>query len=158
MARSYTEIMAEAQIKPSLFNKYKRLGLLPRPEKVDFRYKVGCTAYYPDDIVDRIRQIQELKAEGKTLAQIKDELNEAVPIYLVDQEFIVSPKNDLEAPPDMPPEMIALMSAVVDLGLTEWVERKRLGYTLASVEFEVTHKDGQDFYRPTKIKIKPKEQ
>lgn len=156
MAKTYTEIIAEAQIKPSLFNKYKRLGLLPRPEKVDFQYRIGCTAYYPDDIVDRIRQIQELKAQGKTLAEIKDELQEIVPIFLVNNEFVVSPRDDLEAPPDMPPKVVALMGAIADLGLNDWVEHRRPGYILSSVTLEPVQKDGKDSYRIAKIELRPK--
>ena len=60
--------------------------------------------------------------------------------------------------PDMPPKVVALMQAIVDLGLNDWVERKRPGYTLFSLELEPIQKEGKDSYRITKIKVRLKEQ
>lgn len=144
-----SDVLRESGLSYRTLVKYTEIGLLPKPQRV-WRGRKGSESIYPDDIIDRIKTIQELKAQGKSLAQIK----EIMPIFLSNQEFVIPTMGNLE----VPPAVEALMNAIADFGLKQWVERKKPGYTLDSVTMELIEKDGKDFYRITKVNLKPKDE
>lgn len=144
-----SDVLRESGLSYRTLVKYTEIGLLSKPQRV-WRGRKGSESIYPDDIIDRIKTIQELKAQGKSLAQIK----EIMPIFLSNQEFVIPTMGNLE----VPPEVEALMNAIADFGLKQWVERKKPGYTLDSVTMELIEKDGRDFYRITKVNLKPKDE
>ena len=91
MEITLNEIIEETGIKRSTFQKYKTLGLLPRPTRIEMLKGHGSVAYYPENIIRLIRWIREWQAEGETLKQIQEKLS---------QMRDVTPKEEILIPVD----------------------------------------------------------
>jgi len=60
------------------FEYYQRLGLLPRPEKRVGERGRGVYGYYDAKVIDMVKMIFRLKAEGKPLAAIREEAKRTI--------------------------------------------------------------------------------
>jgi DNA-binding transcriptional MerR regulator len=69
LEKTLEEVLTETRINRSTFQKYKTLGLLPRPTRMEMLRGRGSVAYYPDNIIRLIEWIREWQAEGETLKQ-----------------------------------------------------------------------------------------
>ena len=67
MEKTLNEVLEETGIKPSTFQKYKTLGLLPRPTRIEMLRGHGSIAYYPENITRLIHWIREWQADGENL-------------------------------------------------------------------------------------------
>ena len=75
MEKTLNEVLEETGIKPSTFQKYKTLGLLPRPTRTEMLKGHGSIAYYPENIIRLIYWIREWQTDGETLKQIQEKLS-----------------------------------------------------------------------------------
>ena len=76
MDRTLNEIIEQTGIKLPTFQKYKTMGLLPRPTRIEMLKGHGSIAYYPENIIRLIQWIREWQAEGETLKQIREKLSQ----------------------------------------------------------------------------------
>lgn len=93
MERTLKEILNETGINRSTFQKYKTMGLLPRPIRIEMLKGYGSVAYYPDNIGRLIRWIREWQADGETLKQIKEKLEEMQDVT-PDEEILIPVDSD----------------------------------------------------------------
>lgn len=139
MEKTLKQVIEETGIKPSTFQKYKTLGLLPRPTRIEMLKGHGSVAYYPENTTRLIQWIKEWQKDGETLEQIREKL---------DQTQDVTPKEEI------------LISVGSDkLNDFADVYRKVMNEVHNSldpenptikdfwVRFELIEKDGQNFYR-----------
>lgn len=65
------EVLNRTGIKPTLFHSWLQKGLIPYWEASEARGGDGLRYYYPPEIVDRIKEVQALRAKGKSLREIR---------------------------------------------------------------------------------------
>lgn len=76
------EICAETQITPVTLLSWRREGLIPDPTGIR-----GREATWPDDILDRVQEIQRLKGNGLSLADIRARFDEKAKIEGLVSDF-----------------------------------------------------------------------
>jgi DNA-binding transcriptional MerR regulator len=69
--KSTSDILRECKIEYATLDKYRRMGLVPKPD-VERKGHRGARARYPDEVIGLIHWIEILKAKGFTLEQIAE--------------------------------------------------------------------------------------
>lgn len=139
MEKTLKEILEETGIKPSTFQKYKTLDLLPRPTRIEMLKGHGSVAYYPENTTRLIQWINEWKADGESLKQIRRKLNQTQDVTPKEEVLIRVGSDNLNEFADA---YCKVMNEVHNSLDPENATTKDFW-----VRFELIEKGGQKFYR-----------
>lgn len=130
------EILVRAKISRATLNNYIKMGILPRPvigksEAVQRGSKqIG---YFPEDVIERILEVQRMKQQGETMEEIAREFRETKPVA---EAFPNGPDKDRRSsktgydPQDLPEE-------TADTGLTLTIDDIQYPAYLVNYNFEI---------------------
>jgi DNA-binding transcriptional MerR regulator len=141
---TFQEIIQNAGVSPATFQKYKGLGLLPRPLRREGLRGNGSVTYYPSCVMEQIQHIRRLKREGKSLREIQAEF---LHLKEVETREIIPVGDDAD---------VVSSYTMLAPGFYEQLEKENPGYEVYRVETEMVENGGQKYLQPTKIQMRLK--
>ncbi len=111
------ELIEKGNITRRALRKYVGLGLIGRP-RLEHHGPGSCTSHYPDDSLTRIEWIKWFKDDGKTLAEIKQLLPEAL-VGAEARERLEAQHGRMQRSSNLPPNPDQWLQLTVELMLRE---------------------------------------
>lgn len=146
--KTTNEVLAETGLTYPMLNRFKDLGIVPKPKLKGLGRQKGVIGVFEDDVIDIINRVKLQRKQGLTLTQIAEKWRQER-----DSLRTVEPKKRIIIP-ENPDAMRSYIKARPQL--EKQIEKENPGYRLHTIRLESVEVEGKRFLVPIEIVIEPK--